>query len=355
METEYRVARSASNDKTFNTLDLQRALSFAVLEFLDPTDSQFFSQKLRAKKWNEVTPERMRKRRTYAESPAPADELAELAEISPDWLYISGHYGRTYAVGDETRTLLALPAGLFNEPFHINEWESAWSKPSSKSAYLQMEQFVDDDARSVFEAYMARRTLFANNKFRFNDTRPTAQLAAEWANAWEKPNEEIVVSGQTYPASRGFLLSQSWDEVKVVLLICCNTIVWGKSALRDAFPSAVFLGYLGKNPSNATPHVRAFLQNAFRNVNDPSDPILLDHEHLIKAWLDVHHKQQAFQSEQLACFLPDGRVLRTGRPDAPEAIGHVEDILIPLGKGGVRQNSSETDLAEVFWLPKYML
>ena len=303
---EYRVARSAVSDKSVNVLEIRRPFSFAVLELLDDRDSKSFIKKLKAKKWKNITPSEIKK--TYYWKRPAAGELDGFKGISPDWLYLSGHYGRIYANGDGGRVLTVLPGGFFNEPFHRSEWKSAWTKTDDRSFFLQGESMTPEAAK-LYETYLKTRSIAPTSKFHYDDLRPLSEAAVEWRDAWRSPSAAIDIAGKTAPSQRGFLLGHIWPDVKVVLTICCNLLSWKKNAVRKSFPNALILGYLGKNPANSTPHVNAFLKNVFRDVKELGDPRLVDHDHIARAWVDVYFRQGYSKSNRMAYLTTDNDVM----------------------------------------------
>ena len=310
VNNEYRVARSASSDATFNTLELKRQFNFATMEFLDPSDSQHFASTLSGKSWRDLTPEPHKSRKTFQNRGALPGELDAFKGIGPDWFYLSGHYGRGVhpAVGRD----VTFPAGFFNEPFHQREFESAWSKTDGRSVFVQAESLSAADAEALKD-YVSRQTLVirmrkGDKKFESDDERDPSERAPEWAALWREPQAVVEVSGVPTPPDRGLLFSHVWAETRLVLLVCCNAILWSKELFRRAFPNALVLGWIGKNPVNSTPFVRQFLINAFRDAAGASDPILMNHDHLAKAWMDIHYKQRLFESFKLAYMKTDGTV-----------------------------------------------
>lgn len=330
INNEYRVARSASSDATFNTLELKRQFSFATLEFLDPSDSQHFASTLSGKAWRDVTPDPHKSRKTFQNRGALPGELDAFKDIGPDWFYLSGHYGRPLhpAVGRD----LTLPAGFFNEPFHKREFESAWSKTDARTVFVQGESLSAADA-DAFKNYASRQTLvLRRGEFESVDKRDPTQRAPEWAELWGEPQSVVDVSGVPTPPDRGLLFSHVWSEAKLVLLVCCNALTFGKQLFRQAFPNALVLGWIGKNPVNATPFVRQFLINAFREAADASDPILMDHDHLAQAWMDIHYKQRMFDAIKLSYMKTDGTVFSPRAPSATATkegpFGGANDIIV---------------------------
>lgn len=330
INNEYRVARSASSDATFNTLELKRQFNFATLEFLDPSDSQHFASTLSGKSWRDITPEPHKSRKTFQNRAALPGELDAFKGIGPDWFYLSGHYGRCLhpAVGRD----VTLPAGFFNEPFHQREFKSAWSKTEARTVFVQGESLSSADA-AAFKDYASRQTLLRRGEeFESADPRDAAERAPEWAALWGEPQRVVEVSGVPTPPDRGLLFSHVWSEARLVLLVCCNALVFGKQLFRRAFPNALVLGWIGKNPVNSTPFIRQFLINAFREAADPSDPILMNHDHLAQAWMDMHYKQRMFEAIKLSYMKTDGTVFSprapTATPTKEGPFGDSNDIIV---------------------------
>lgn len=327
---EFRVARGVTDDRIENTLELSRAPSFAFMEFLDPNDSQLFANTLSGRGWRNVTPSKHRSRKTLKFS-APADgELDAFKEIGPDWLYLSGHYGRSYYFSNAGETkLTVLPGGFFNEPFHTAEWESAWSHSDPRGVFVQGER-LDDDGANVFCDYIAPQPLTHRTAdFHSRDERPAVERVHEWCDVWQRPTDVLSVSSITVPASRGLFFSTTWPEVRVLLLVCCNALAWSKQLFHTAFPNAICLGWLGKNPANASPIIRQFLVNAFRGVTDPADVRLMDADHIAAAWTAVRYTQRMQGSQALGYMLPDGRVFGVAAdPEKAVEVGHADEIIV---------------------------
>lgn len=330
-KVEHRIARSTPDDSTINTLDTQVAPSFAVMELLDDRDSQYFRKFLTKRKWREITPEAHIKKKTYKESQPSEDEVEQFADIEPDWFYISGHYART-TWNVPGAVLTPLPTGFFNEPFHVKEWESAWGKTSNKSFFLQCETLAGSDL-TKFKDAMKRHW----HRSPYGPTGTAAdptdrdKVIDEWSGVWTKPTEERTVDTTKAPAARGLFCGNSWPEAKVVLLVGCNTHTWVKTAFLDAFPAALILGYIDKNPANGTPHIVAFLKNLYKGITDYSDPKLSDHDHIATAWMDVFHKQRLTKSHRMVYMKPDGKVfgiVKSGGRYKTEEVGKDNETII---------------------------
>jgi len=359
----YRVARSTSSDQTLNTLNLTRRFSFAVMEFLDTRDSKHFREQLLKKKWSDLTPDAHQARKTYYEVRPPPEELDEFAGVEPDWFYISGHYAPTYfQFGDWT--LFALPAGFFNEPFHMEEWGRWWrdrrenerEKSPAKEAkrkareahslFMQCETLADP---AVFTSYMEQKLIEYFSKgvakakteaiaedWRYA-VKTAPELVAAWREMWMQPGEDLVaeINPTTIvrsPVTRGLLFRNVWPSVKVLLLVGCNTLTWRKTIFNEAFPNALVLGYIDKNPADGTPHIKAFLENVFKDVKEAGDPRLVDHDFIAKAWMDVHHRRGLSLSKRLGYLTPDGRVFAVGKRKETREVGTANDILFRTDK-----------------------
>ena len=314
---EHRVCRSLESDSTHNTLELNPGLTFGILELLDYKDSQFFARYMKKRRWREITPEAHHRQKTYHSTKPPDEELREFETMVPDWFYLSGHYARTKCLIQESpgdiKAVGLLPSGFFNEPFHMDEFVSEWNVRSSQGLFLQTEFFIDSQEKS-FRDVWARSWLRSpdGGPNAHNQTEPSEtdreQVIQQWWEAWSKPQEDVIVGGTVHPAIRGLLTARNWDDVKVVMLVGCNTLAWPKTGFRTAFPNALFLGYINKNPANATPHIRAFLDNLFQGVTDRRDPKLLDHAHVSNAWMDVHRRQKPTKSNRMAFMDTSDRV-----------------------------------------------
>ncbi len=326
IQNEYRVARSTPSDSTFNALDLKRRPSLAVMEFLDPGDSQYFANTLKGKEWRDVTPEPHKSRKTLEHVAPQPGELEAFLNIEPDWMYLSGHYGRSYYHAPN-KTLTVLPAGFFNEPFHLADWESAWTKKAPQGIYLQAES-LEESGAGVFRNYIkAQQLVHQDHDFHSLDERPVAERVEEWAQVWREPIKDGQVSALPVSGNRGLLFTHTWEEVKVLLLVCCNALVWNKNCFHKSFPNALVLGWVGKNPANAVPIIKQFLVNAFRDVKDSADPIMMDHDHIAAAWTDVHYKQGLFGAGGLGYMKPSGEVFGvTNSPDKESFIGNAGQV-----------------------------
>lgn len=304
--TEHRVARSIDGDSHVNTLDVYPGPKFAILELLDSKDSVYVRKYLNKRGWSEVTPDAHRKQKTfYGVRPTPAD-INAFVDIKPDWFYISGHYARTGRKLPKVN-LFCLPAGFFNEPFHVAEWETAWGETSAKTFFLQCEalggKVLEDYLNKMYEHWF--RSPYGPDGTTVDDSQ-MVDVIFEWSEVWEKPKEDLKVHTTRVPGMRGLLCTNVWSSVKMVLLCGCNTHTWLKTAFHKAFPNAIVLGYIGKNPANAVPHISAFMKLVYKGISDPSDPKLMDHDHLAGAWVDVYRKRRLGKSDRMVYMLPDG-------------------------------------------------
>lgn len=297
---EYRICRSLENDDVFNALDLYPGPTFAMLEFLDHKDSQYFAKYLLRNKWTDITPDAHKKERTWYWKKPPDNEVRDFENTIPDWFYISGHYSRTGgACGIPGAARTSLPAGFFNEPFHKNEWVSEWTKTHADSMFLQTETLdgEEDEFRKMMEQAWLK-----------DSPQQQDETIKEWTEIWEKPTQDVTLGNLTQPAIRGVLTAKHWEKVKVVMLVGCNTLFWSKTVFHEVFPNALVLGYVNKNPANGTPHIAAFLKNLFRGISSGRDPRLFDHKHIATAWMDVHRKQRLTKSARMAYMTKDGHV-----------------------------------------------
>ena len=265
-----------------------------VLETLDIKDSELFRKTMIQKKWEEVTPTKARKRKTYQDAPPDDGELEEYAGIAPDWFYLSGHHGRgTCDTKNKLLSLSAFPTGFFNEPFHKKEFETARRDFAPKGMFVQTESLTDEDGLNRLETYWRGR--FAEE----GDPDNFADMIPYWLDLFSKPTEDV-----TRPAFKDRARSDRSRPQGAVF----RQRVGGRAAdryrgvqhagLREGrcisrrSRTRWCLGYINKNPLDSTPHVRAFLDNAFNGISNPKDPLLLDHDHLSEAWMNVHFKQK---------------------------------------------------------------
>ena len=338
---EYRICRSLENDDVSNTLDLYPGPTFAMLEFLDHKDSQYFAKYLLRKKWTDITPDAHKKEHTWYWKKPPDNEVRDFESTIPDWFYISGHYARTGGVcGIPGATRTSLPTGFFNEHFHKNEWVSEWKKTHADSMFLQTETL--DGAEDEFRKMMEQAWLKDSPQSR-------DETIKEWSEIWDKPNQEVTLNNVAQSAVRGMLTGKHWEKVKVVMLVGCNTLFWNKTVFHEVFPNALILGYVNKNPANGTPHIAAFLKNLFRDISSGRDPRLFDHKHIAKAWMDVHRKQRLNKSARMAYMTTDGHVFAfdsssnevdaglacdvVGRHDSGTLIGSINFFAVQGGAG----------------------
>jgi hypothetical protein len=284
-------------------------MRFAILETLDIKDSDLFRSVLKGKKWEEVTPEKARKRKTYENNPPDEGELEEYANIAPDWFYLSGHHGRGTCDTKNKRLLLSnAPTGFFNEPFHKKEFETARREIAAKGMFVQTESVTDEAQLTRLETYWRGRFAVEGDPDNFADMIPY------WLNLFSKPTEGVTRPAfkdkpdAVVPARKGLFFANQWPGVRLIITEACNTLVYNKDMYQQAFPNALVLGYINKNPLDSTPHVRAFLANVFDGITNPKDPLLLDHDHISQAWMNVHFKQKLADTERLAFMTADGTV-----------------------------------------------
>lgn len=338
--TELRVARSVDGDTHVNTLDVYPGPKFAILELLDRKDSVYFRKYLKKRGWNEVTPDAHRKQKTYQWVRPKPEEINAFVGLKPDWFYISGHYARTH-VNTPRVYLFCLPAGFFNEPFHVAEWTSVWGKTNAKTFFLQAEDLDPKAAQEYLDAMFGEwvRSPYGPKGTTADDSQ-IVDVTSQWADVWEKPKDDVKVHTTDVSGMRGLLCTNVWSSVKMVLLCACNTHAWLKTAFHKAFPNAIVLGYIGKNPSNATPHIRAFMKLVYKGISDPSDPKLMDHDHLAGAWVDVYRKRRLGRSDRMVYMLPDGnthgvekgtkKIILAGKHD--QTIRRIGNVFEEVGK-----------------------
>lgn len=342
---EHRVARSTPDDEQHvNTLDVQPVPKFAVLELLDDKDSVYFRKFLKKRRWKEITPAAHIKNKTYHSIRPSAADLKEFTKIKPDWFYISGHYARTSARGD-SRQLFCLPTGFFNEPFHVKEWKNAWGTTSTNTLFLQTEQLNNTQLQEYLDDMYKHwlRSPYGPEGTTTDETRMVDDIA-EWSDVWEKPAADLKVHTTNAPASRGLLCANRWPDAKMVLLCGCNTHTWLKTGFHKAFPNAIVLGYINKNPANATPHISAFLKNVYKGIKDPQDPKLSDHDHIGHAWLDVYLSRKLSKSDRMVYMLPNGNVHAIGAGGKVVVAGKHDQV--------IRKTTSQTYLT---WSGHYSL
>jgi hypothetical protein len=299
------------------------------MEFLDKSDSQYLAGYLKKRRWQEITPPAHEGGTFYNNRPDDGD-LKAFRETEPDWYYLSGHYARTFGKGAEGSRTQPLPTGFFNEPFHVAEWESEWNESEPRSLFLQAETLRGVDTRA-FEDYFQRRWLRSPygpraHKSTAADETDKDKVIQAWTDIWSKPAEDVLLGGAFRPGIRGLLFEQKWTSVKVLMLVGCNTLTWPKTLFREAFPNALVLGYVNKNPANGTPHIRAFLKNAFSGIGDPRDPRLMNHEHLANAWMDVYRRQRLTKSARMAYMTTAGKVFAWDRKRNIVEMGSAEQI-----------------------------
>lgn len=336
---EYRICRSLENDDVLNTLDLYPGPTFAMMELLDHKDSQYFAKYLLQKKWTDITPDAHKKERTWYWKKPPESEVRDFESTIPDWFYISGHYARTgaaCAIPGAGRT--SLPAGFFNEPFHKNEWMSEWGKTSADSVFLQTETLdgADDEYRKMMEKAWLNDPYADTNVGEMDSDQRRDETIKAWTEIWEKPTEEVTLGNVSQPAVRGVLTAKHWEKVKVVMLVGCNTLAWSKTVFHEVFPNALVLGYLNKNPANGTPHIAAFLKNLFHGISSGRDPRLFDHEHIAKAWMDVHRKQRLSKSARMGYMTTKGTVFAFDNSSNEIEAGIAADIVGRQDDGNLR-------------------
>ena len=308
---EYRICRSLEYDNDSNTLDLYPGPTFAMMEFLDHKDSQYFVKYLLQKKWTDITPDAHKSARTWYWNKPQDNDVREFEVTVPDWFYISGHYARsggTSGIPGVMRT--SLPAGFFNEPFHKNEWVSEWSKTDANSMFLQTETLdgENEEFKKMMEHLWKKDPNSTTSEAEQDNQKLRDKTIKAWTDIWERPSEKMTLGNVSYSAVRGVLTAPHWEKVKVVMLVGCNTLAWSKSIFHDVFPNALVLGYLNKNPANGTPHIAAFLKNLFRGISSGRDPKLFDHDHIANAWMDVHRKQRLSKSARMGYMTTSGKV-----------------------------------------------
>lgn len=327
---DYHICRSLENDDVSNTLDLYPGPTFAMMEFLDHKDSQYFAKYLRRKKWTDITPDAHKAERTWYCKKPPEEQIREFETVVPDWFYISGHYSRSGApCGIPGALRTSLPAGFFNEPFHKNEWKSEWGTTDENSLFLQTENLDGKDAefkKMMTQAWLNDPYASANVEEKTDEQRRETTIK-QWTDIWNNPTDDVELANTTQSAVRGMLTASHWDKVKVVMLVGCNTLTWTKTVFHEVFPNALVLGYVNKNPAKGTPHIAAFMKNLFRGISSGRDPRLFDHEHIAKAWMDVRRKQRLSKSARMGYMTTEGRVFAFDKRANEVEVGKASEVL----------------------------
>jgi hypothetical protein len=336
---EYRVCRSLESDDTTNTLELYPGPTFGIMEFLDHKDSRYFAKFVTKKGWREITPDEHKKAQTfYNKKPADA-VLKAFEDITPDWFYISGHYARTSGKsGVADAVNYPLPAGFFNEPFHDKEWLSEWNRTSNQSLFVQTEKMSSENEkefRAVMEKVWLRSPYADTTAHKSESANETdkASVIDAWVEVWKNSQSDVTLGGKSRPGLRGVLTGTVWDNVKVVMLVGCNTLAWPKELFREAFPNALVLGYTNKNPANGTPHIKAFLRNLFKGISSSRDPRLSDHDHIAKSWMDVYLKQRLNKSVRMCYMKTDGKVMAFDKHGKVFEAGSPGEVMVRYDNG----------------------
>jgi hypothetical protein len=95
--------------------------TFAIVELLDPRDSLCFAKRMRRKGLRDLTPPS--EGNTFRSKRPTEDWMKQVANLDPDWWYISGHFARTphYKAFDEDQQKTKTIIPLF--PKKIQLWE----------------------------------------------------------------------------------------------------------------------------------------------------------------------------------------------------------------------------------------
>jgi len=163
---------------------------------------------------------------TFRYKPPSQEWMKKVANLNPDWWYISGHFA-------EER--------FFNEPYYRNDFHrrqegsAPIENPNSMEILMSLESPSELKKLNFFEKY----------------------------------------GPSSYP------------RAKIVLLVGCNTLVYPnvRKYLSKRFPNAIFLGHVDKNPGDATPIVRNFITKYFSKKDKP-----WDWKHVASSWLSYHDK-----------------------------------------------------------------
>lgn len=231
--------------------------TFGVVELLDPSDSNYFRRKMKEKGMRELTPPV--KGNTFR-SKAPTEEwMKKVADLDPDWWYISGHFSRVPSVDEK----FFFNACFFNKTFYDKVFHGAYDQSSvSRVVNEGGESFVQVDPPS----------------FHIRMEYETKRDDLKQGNFFEKYGKG------TYP------------KAKVVLAVGCNTLVFPlvRKFFSELFPNAIILGHINKNPGNATPIIRNFL---VRYLGKKFKDFDWEHQkHIISSWLSYHDRGEAKNS-----------------------------------------------------------
>jgi hypothetical protein len=226
--------------------------TFAVVELLDPSDSQYFRVIMRQKGWKELTPPV--KGNTFRSKPPTEEWMKKVANIDPDWWYISGHFARTKAVDEN----FYLNAGFFNKPYYEKVFHQAYD--SSSGSHL---------VKKGSEAYVQIDP-------------PSWHIRMEY----QRTRDELKHGNFFEEYGKG-----SYPNAKVVLAVGCNTLLFPRVRryLSRLFPKAIVLGHVNKNPADATPIIRNFLGRYFSTPHRRGIDI-------ISSWLSYYDRSDVKNS-----------------------------------------------------------
>jgi len=251
--------------------------TFAIVELLDPRDSIYFRKAMRRRGLREVTP-RVRGH-TFRSGPPTEEWMRYVANLDPEWWYISGHFG-----GNK----------FFNEPYYRTVWRhrsrsDSDQEPSEKNWQIKMISPSDETADH-------------------HDDEPE-QGGRDPTNFFEKYGPG------------------SYPRAKIVLMVGCNTLVdpLVRTYLSKMFPNAISLGHVAKNPGNATPIIVNFIRKYFAKRYKAED-----WKHIVSSWLSYHDKvrNSIFRRGYGLAALYAGSVIGIGVDKAyPRVIGEDKDII----------------------------
>lgn len=231
------AARRARGRDTASTLD-GSDITFAFMEFLDPTDSNAVKRQWIKYGFKDVTPlwghksvvpTFDRKRSVIEQWPIFQEACTSL---DAHWYYISGHHGRQFKIdgaGEDDRVHYNTQAevGFFNHWYHEGTWKKASTSEPSKGE-LPLEVFMSSTSAPTI--------------------RPLG------------------------PRDNPLYLSPH-PNCKGVLMISCNNLIYRnvRLAVHRFFPNAMVIAMLGKNSSDAMPLINRLLNVCKKDFfKDPS-------------------------------------------------------------------------------------
>lgn len=231
------AARRARGSNAANTLD-GSDITFAFMEFLDPTDSNAVKRRWVRYGFRDVTPMWGQKPvvPTFDRQRKIIDQWPQFQSacesLDAHWYYISGHHGRQFGVdgeGEDNRVHYNTQAevGFFNHWYHEGTWKKASPAEPNKG-------------ERPLEVYMS------------STTAPTSRPLG--------------------PRDNPLYLSPH-PNCKGVLMISCNNLIYRqvRLAVHRFFPNAMVIAMLGKNSADAMPLINRFLRVCKKDFfKDPS-------------------------------------------------------------------------------------